>query len=535
MAGATLAVRGGWISLDFVSYLIKITWVFIEFYMAIKRALISVSDKTGIVEFVKRIASRGIEILSTGGTAKILKEAGLDVLDVSDYTGFPEMMDGRVKTLHPKIHGGLLALRNNKDHLSQAEKNEIKMIDLVVVNLYPFQTEPCIENIDIGGPTLLRSAAKNFEFVTVVTSPQDYDFIADIILEKGDTDIETRKKLAGKVFTFTSQYDEDIDRYFREMLGDPELLNLHYEKVCSLRYGENPNQKAAFFRNPKNTDANITNSVVLHGKQLSFNNLVDGNSALTLVKEFSEPTAVFIKHNNPCGVASAERIEDAFFNAYQVDPMSAFGCIIAVNRKVNEEIVQHIKDNKMFVELIIAPSYQEKALEILKQKKNLRILQTGELKEDLSKTDIKKIAGGILIQTKDNYKMTETDLKVVTKKSPSKEEIESMLFANKVCKHVMSNAVVMAKGKTVTGLGAGQMSRVDSVRIAGFKGGERIKGSVMASDAFFPFSDALEQSVELGVTAIIQPGGSINDDVIIRRADELGISMVFTGRRYFRH
>lgn len=503
--------------------------------MAIERALISVSDKSGIVDFAKKIVAKGVEILSTGGTAKALKEAGIAVIDVSDYTGFPEMMDGRVKTLHPKIHGGLLALRDNKDHMAQAEANGIKMIDLVVVNLYPFEKEATIENIDIGGPSMLRSAAKNFEFVTVVTDHADYEKVAEMISENGDTDPETRKKLARKVFTLTSRYDELIDRYFREMLEEPELLDLHYEKVSSLRYGENPHQKAAFFRNPENHDANITNSQVLHGKQLSFNNLVDGDSALELVKEFKEPTAVFIKHNNPCGVAGAEKIEEAFIEAYKVDPMSAFGCIIAVNREVNEAVVDHLKKEKMFVEMIIAPSYEKKALERLKKSPNLRILETGELKLDLFKTDIKKVAGGLLIQTKDAYELTKDDLKVVTKKKPTDEEIESMLFANKVCKHVMSNAVVMAKGTIVTGIGAGQMSRVDSVYIAGHKGGERIKGSVMASDAFFPFADALEQAIDLGVTAIIQPGGSINDELVIKRADELGISMLFTGRRYFRH
>lgn len=503
--------------------------------MAIKRALISVSDKSGIVEFAKKISEAGIEIISTGGTAKFLKEAGIDIVDVSDYTGFPEIMDGRVKTLNPKIHGGILAMRNNKSHIEEAEKNGIKMIDLVVANLYPFEKEPSIENIDIGGPSMIRAAAKNFEFVTVVSNPEDYESVSKMISENGDTDIETRKLLARKAFTQTSRYDERIDHFFRQMVGEPELLDLHYEKLCSLRYGENPHQKAAFFKNLLNNDANITNSKVLHGKQLSFNNLVDGDSALELVKEFDEPTAVFIKHNNPCGVASAEKIEDAFLQAYQVDPMSAFGCIIAVNREVNEAIVDRMKEHKMFVELIIAPSYEAKAFERLKARKNLRILEVGMLKEDSVKRDIKKIAGGILIQTKDNYKLTEKDLNVVTSKHPTKDEVESMLFANKVCKHVMSNAVVMAKGSVVTAIGAGQMSRVDSVKIAGIKGGENIKGSVMASDAFFPFPDALEQAVELGVTAIIQPGGSINDDAVIKRADELGISMVFTGRRYFRH
>ena len=512
--------------------------------MAIKRVLISVSDKTGIVEFAQKLASKDIEILSTGGTAKALKEAGVKVKDVSDYTGFPEMMDGRVKTLHPKVHGGILALRDNEGHLKAAKENEIEFIDMVVVNLYPFQKTvekedvseaEATQNIDIGGPSMIRSAAKNYQFVTVVTDPKDYDEVAKEILEKGETELSTRKKLARKAFTMTYRYDEAIDHYFRKLLDEPELLDLHYEKVTSLRYGENPHQKAAFFRNPENHDSNITNSKVLHGKQLSFNNLVDGDSALELVKEFKEPTVVYIKHNNPCGVASAGTIEEAFIDAYKIDPLSAFGSIIALNREVNEAIVDHMKNEKMFVEMIIAPSFEKKALKRLMTRENLRIIETGELKLDLLKTDIKKVAGGILIQTKDTDEITEADLKVVTKKQPTKEEVASMLFANKVVKHVMSNAVVMAKGTVVTGIGAGQMSRVDSVTIAGIKGGEKIKGSVMASDAFFPFTDAMEMAVNLGVTAIIQPGGSVRDEEIIQRADELGISMVFTGRRYFRH
>lgn len=512
--------------------------------MAIKRVLISVSDKTGIVEFAQKLISKGIEILSTGGTAKALKEAGVKVKDVSDYTGFPEMMDGRVKTLHPKVHGGILALRDNEGHLKAAKENEIEFIDMVVVNLYPFQKTvekedvseaEATQNIDIGGPSMIRSAAKNYQFVTVVTDPKDYDEVAKEILEKGETELSTRKKLARKAFTMTYRYDEAIDHYFRKLLDEPELLDLHYEKVTSLRYGENPHQKAAFFRNPENHDSNITNSKVLHGKQLSFNNLVDGDSALELVKEFKEPTVVYIKHNNPCGVASAGTIEEAFIDAYKIDPLSAFGSIIALNREVNEAIVDHMKNEKMFVEMIIAPSFEKKALKRLMTRENLRIIETGELKLDLLKTDIKKVAGGILIQTKDTDEITEADLKVVTKKQPTKEEVASMLFANKVVKHVMSNAVVMAKGTVVTGIGAGQMSRVDSVTIAGIKGGEKIKGSVMASDAFFPFTDAMEMAVNLGVTAIIQPGGSVRDEEIIQRADELGISMVFTGRRYFRH
>ncbi len=503
--------------------------------MAIKRALISVSNKEGVIDFARKLADMGVEILSTGGTAKVLTEAGVKVVEVSDYTGFPEMMDGRVKTLNPKIHGGLLALRDDGEHMKQAEENGIKMIDLVVVNLYPFFEAPSIENIDIGGPSMLRSAAKNFEFVTVVCEPSDYEAVMAEISADGETSLETRKKLARKVFTLTHRYDEAIDNFFRESLGEPELLNLHYEKVCSLRYGENPHQKAAFFRNPENHDSNITNSEVLHGKELSFNNLVDGDSALELVKEFSEPTAVFIKHNNPCGVASAATIEEAFKAGHDVDPMAAFGCIIAVNREVNEAMVDFMKERKMFVEVIIAPSYSEEALRRLMTRENLRILRVGDLKLDQMKTDIKKVAGGLLIQTKDSYELQPSDLTVVTMKKPSEEEIASMLFAMKVCKHVMSNAVVMAKGTTVVAVGAGQMSRVDSVKIAGIKGGENVRGSVMASDAFFPFTDAMEDAVALGVCAIMQPGGSVNDDAVIKRADELGISMVFSGRRYFRH
>ena len=382
---------------------------------------------------------------------------------------------------------------------------------------------------------MIRSAAKNFKFVTIVADPNDYDEVANEIEKNGETTLEFRKKLARKAFTLTHRYDDRIERYLRIKLDEPELLDLHYEKLCSLRYGENPQQKAAFFRNPENQDANITNSKVLHGKQMSFNNIVDGDSALELVKEFKEPTVVMIKHNNPCGVASSTTIEEAFKLSHQVDPMSAFGCIIASNREITPAIVDYMKEAKMFVEMIIAPSFEKKALERLMTRENLRIVETGELKLDMLKTDIKKVAGGLLIQTKDMYELTPADLKVVTKKKPTDEEIDSMLFATKVVKHVMSNAVVMSKGKVVMAVGAGQMSRVDSVSIACQKGGDRIKGSVMSSDAFFPFTDAMELAVKNGVTAIIQPGGSVRDDEVIKRADELGISMVFSGRRYFRH
>jgi phosphoribosylaminoimidazolecarboxamide formyltransferase/IMP cyclohydrolase len=520
------------------------------------RALISVSDKKGVVEFARSIASAkmvgGVEILSTGGTAKALCEAGIKVTDVSEVTGFPEILDGRVKTLHPKIHGGLLAVRGNPEHMRILREQGIEPIDLVVVNLYPFEKtiaregvteDEAIENIDIGGPSMIRSAAKNFKSVTVVVDPMDYDDIAKEFEVNGSTSLETRKRLARKAFTRTYQYDEAIEHYFRKQLGQPELLDLHYEKVMSMRYGENPHQKAVFFRNPQNHDPNITNARVLHGKQLSFNNIVDGDSALELVKEFDRCAAAIIKHNNPCGVATAETIEEALHAAFDVDSKSAFGGVLALNRECTEGIADFILEKKWFLEIIIAPKFSPTALAKLEKKKDLRLLETGELIRDVNSRDIKKVSGGILVQTKDTYVVQESDLKVVTKKAPTKEEIHAMLFANIVVKHVHSNAVVFAKvisGKSATvevcvGIGAGQMSRVDSVFLGATKGGENIRGSIMASDAFFPFPDAVEEAVKYGVTAIIQPGGSIRDEEVFRRADELGISMVTTGYRFFRH
>ncbi|MCA9373770.1 bifunctional phosphoribosylaminoimidazolecarboxamide formyltransferase/IMP cyclohydrolase [Candidatus Peregrinibacteria bacterium] len=510
----------------------------------IKKALISVSDKTGLVELGKGLSDLGIEILSTGGTAQTLKDAGIPVTMVSDYTGSPEILDGRVKTLHPKIHGGILAVRNNPRHMKQLEENGIDPIDLVVVNLYPFEEvierddadpEEIIENIDIGGPSMVRSAAKNFEFVTVVTSPKDYEKVLKELQEHGETSLELREKLSWKAFSRTYHYDEAIDHYFRSRLGEAELLDLHYEKVQSLRYGENPHQKAAFFRNPINRDSNITNAKMLQGKHLSFNNIVDGDSALELVKEFSRPTVAVIKHNNPCGVASGETIEDAFEAAYGVDSMSSFGGVIALNRSCNKAIVDSIFEKKWFVEIIIAPHFDEDVVEMMKSKPKVRLLEVGELKLDVNRRDIKKVAGGILVQTQDTYKLTADDLKVVSKKKPTEEQIQSMLFASKIVKHVKSNAIVLAKGEVVQGIGAGQMSRVDAVHLACYKAGERAKGSVMASDAFFPFADGIEMAHEHGVEAVIQPGGSIKDDEVIKRVDELGMAMVFTGVRFFRH
>lgn len=510
----------------------------------IKRALISVTDKTGIAEFAKKLASKSVEILSTGGTAKVLKEAGVKVVEVSDFTGFPEMLDGRVKTLHPKVHGGLLAVRAKKEHMEALKKHDIGTIDLVVVNLYKFEEtvekegvkeEEAIENIDIGGPSMIRSAAKNFVSVTVVTDPDDYDSIWKEIEKNGDTGIETRKRLAWKAFNKTYKYDESIEHYFRKLLGEAELMDLHYEKVMSLRYGENPHQKAAFFRNPENHDANITNAKVLHGKQLSFNNIVDGDSALELVKEFKRPTVTIIKHNNPCGVASADTIEEAMEKAYLVDSMSAFGGVMACNRPVTKAMVDSINKKKWFLEIIIAPKFEEDAMKELTKKPNLRLLETGPLKLDVNRRDIKKVAGGILIQSEDTYEVTEKDIKVVSKKQPTKEQIQAMLFATKVCKRVKSNAIILAKGEEVMGIGAGQMSRVDAVHLACYKAGEKAKGSVMASDAFFPFADGIEMAAENGVVAVISPGGSIRDEEVVKRADELGLVMVFTGIRLFRH
>jgi phosphoribosylaminoimidazolecarboxamide formyltransferase/IMP cyclohydrolase len=430
----------------------------------------------------------------------------------------------------------------------QAKAHKIDMIDLIVVNLYPFtQTiekegvtqEEAIEQIDIGGPTVLRAAAKNFASVTVVTDPADYDLVAKEIEKRGDTTIETRGTLAWKVYEKTANYDRAIANWFRKNLDKPELLSLYYEKVYSLRYGENPHQKAAFFRNPENHDSNVTNAKVLHGKELSFNNIVDANSALELVKEFEKPTVVFIKHNNPCGVASAKTIEKAFDLSFKVDSKSAFGSVVALNRNLTLKIAEYIKENKIFIEVIICPAFEKEALKMLMEKPNIRLLETGELKLDTEKRDIKKVAGGILVQAANTYTVTEKDLKVVTKKSPTEQEIRAMLFANKVCKHVMSNSVVFAKSyddvDVTTGIGAGQMSRVDSVWIAGRKGGDAVKGSVMASDAFFPFPDGVEEAAKVGVTSIIHPGGSIRDQEVIDVANKLGLSMVTSGIRLFRH
>ncbi len=512
----------------------------------IARALISVSDKTDLLPLAEALIRHGAEILSTGGTAKALKEAGIKVTDVSDYTGFPEMMGGRVKTLHPLVHGGILMRRGEDDEV--AAKNGIQPIDMVVINLYPFSEtvakegiteEEAIEQIDIGGPAMLRSAAKNFQFVTALTAIKDYSTVIEE-LDQGGVSVETRRMLAVKVFEKTSNYDHAIAEHLRYK-GEPvELLDLHYEKVMKLRYGENPHQKAVFFRDPTDNFPNVTNAKVLQGKELSFNNIIDTDGALELVKDFDKPAAAVIKHTNPCGAATADSITEAFVEAYQVDPMAAFGCVIALNRPCTKEIAQYIVDNKMFVEIIVSPSFDEGALELLSKKQNLRLLETGELRRNPNQRSIKTVSGGILVQTADQYIVTTKDFKVVTKAEPTEDEIEAMLFARILVKHVKSNAVVFAKknsvgGCSATGIGAGQMSRVDSVIIARRKGGDRVPGSVMSSDAFFPFPDAVEEAHAAGIHAIIQPGGSIRDEEVIKKADELGLTMVCTGIRSFKH
>lgn len=513
----------------------------------IQRALLSVSDKTDLIPLAKALHEHGAELLSTGGTAKQIKEAGLPVTDVSDYTGFPEMMDGRVKTLHPLVHGGLLMRRGQDDEV--AEKNGIKPIDMVVINLYPFREtiakegiteDEAIEQIDIGGPSMLRSAAKNFKYVAALTAIKDYKAVINELKEKGGLSLETRRELAVTVFTKTNNYDAAIADYLRYQGESPELLDLHYEKVMQLRYGENPHQNAVFFRDPADNFPNVTNAKVLQGKQLSFNNIIDTDGALELVKDFEKPAAAVIKHTNPCGCATAENISDAFALAYEVDPLSAFGCVVALNRPCTKAIAEYIKNNKLFVEIVIAPSFEGDALEILGKRENLRLLETGELRKNPNQRNIKTVAGGILVQNADQYVVTEDDLKVATKETPTPQEKEAMLFARILVKHVKSNAVVFAKahekgGCVATGIGAGQMSRVDSVIIAKRKGGDRVAGSVMASDAFFPFPDSVEEAHAAGIHAIIQPGGSIRDEEVIAKADELGMTMVFTGIRSFKH
>ncbi len=522
--------------------------------MKIKRALISVSDKKGLEELVKVLNEFKVEILSTGGTAKLIAGLGIPVKSVSDYTGFPEMLDGRVKTLHPKVHGGLLAMRDKKEHMEQIKKHDIGLIDMVVVNLYPFEKtvaqpgvklEEAIENIDIGGPSMLRSAAKNSKDVVVVCNPDRYkDVIEELKKNDGAVSDELHFKLGVEVFEKTSKYDAAIYSYLKKQAegegsrvegeGFPDALELRFDKVQGLRYGENPHQKASFYKDKNMSAVGISNAKQLHGKELSFNNIIDLDAALEIVKEFKEPAASIIKHTNPCGAASNKTLADAYNDALDCDKISAFGSIVGLNREVDFKTAEAII-NAGFTECIIAPSYEKKALDILTAKKNLRLIEVGELKGIEKDYDLKKVVGGLLIQDRDIFHIEEKDLKVVTKKRPTKEETASLLFGWKIVKHVRSNAIVLSHGTKTVGIGAGQMSRVDSMVIAIMKSKGLSKGATCASDAFFPKEDAIEEAKKAGITSIIQPGGSIRDEDVIKACDDAGISMVLTGVRHFKH
>ena len=521
--------------------------------MKIKTALISVSDKTGLDDFVRGIHSLGVKIISTGGTAKRIVSLGVPATEVSEHTGFPEMLDGRVKTLHPKIHGGLLALRENKDHMEIIKKHGIGLIDMVVVNLYPFEKtvsnpdvklHEAIENIDIGGPSMLRSAAKNFKSVAVICNPDRYVKVLEE-LRANDCQLseKTLSELAVEVFEKTSKYDNAINSYLGAKLtsktsevGFPEIFSFSAKRSQQLRYGENPHQKAAFYVNSSVSESCVANAKQLHGKELSFNNILDLNAALEIVKDFQEPACSIIKHTNPCGAAVSKNLTGAYLDALDCDKLSAFGSIVGFNKCVDMNTARAILDSADFVECIVAPGYEVVALDALKTKKNLRIMDVPPMSgRDPSDVDIKKVVGGILTQERDLGEETPQSLRVVTKKEPSQEEIKSLLFGFAIAKHVKSNAIVICQGTKTVGVGAGQMSRVDSVMIASRKAHDRSKGATLASDAFFPKEDGIEMAHQAGISAIIQPGGSIRDKEVIEACNKFGIAMVFSGTRHFKH
>ncbi|WP_017444465.1 bifunctional phosphoribosylaminoimidazolecarboxamide formyltransferase/IMP cyclohydrolase [Gayadomonas joobiniege] len=522
----------------------------------IKRALISVSDKTGIVEFASALNQAGVEILSTGGTYKLLKENQIPAVEVSDYTGFPEMMDGRVKTLHPKVHGGILGRRGQDAEVMQA--HGIEQIDMVVVNLYPFANtvakpdctlEDAIENIDIGGPTMVRSAAKNHKDVTIVVNANDYQrVLTEMQSNNNSLSYQSRFDLAIAAFEHTAAYDGMIANYFGRLVPDyhsekadespfPRTYNSQFIKKQDLRYGENSHQKAAFYVEKESQEASVASATQLQGKALSYNNIADTDAALECVKEFKQPACVIVKHANPCGVALGENLLQAYDKAYQTDPTSAFGGIIAFNQTLDAETAAAIIE-RQFVEVIIAPEVSAEAAEVIKAKQNVRLLACGQWQNKTSGFDYKRVNGGLLVQDRDQGMVTEADLKVVTKKQPTAEELNDLLFCWKVAKYVKSNAIVYCKGNQTIGVGAGQMSRVYSAKIAGIKAADEnleVAGSVMASDAFFPFRDGIDAAAAAGITAVIQPGGSMRDEEVIAAADEHGMAMVFTGMRHFRH
>ncbi|MDP2712569.1 MAG: bifunctional phosphoribosylaminoimidazolecarboxamide formyltransferase/IMP cyclohydrolase [Solirubrobacteraceae bacterium] len=513
--------------------------------VTIRRALLSVSDKRGIVDFANGLAALGVELVSTGGTAAALADAGLEVRAIEDFTGFPEIMDGRVKTLHPRLYAGLLAVRDDPAHMAALGEHEIEEVDLVCVNLYPFERAVAsrlppaqiIENIDIGGPTMIRAAAKNHAFAAVVTSPESYDAVLDELRGTGgQLSMPTRESLAAEAFAYTARYDTAVARWFAEKSEDfPPLHVRAYEKVTDLPYGENPHQRAAYYRQVGARTHILSGIDQHHGKQLSFNNLVDLDSARAVVREFDTPACVIVKHNNPCGAAVGDAARQAYERAFATDPLSAFGGVIAFNRPVDAATAERLAEQ--FVEVLIAPGFEQGALEILQRKPSIRILEDGERRAPLfAEPEIKQVMGGLLVQDRDVDLADRTEMEVVTERHPSDDEWRDLMFAWKVCMHVRSNAIVLARGEATAGIGAGQMSRVDSVRLAVDKSRlESLAGAVLASDAFFPFSDGPEIAIGAGVTAIIQPGGSRRDPEVVEAADAAGIAMVFTSRRHFRH
>jgi phosphoribosylaminoimidazolecarboxamide formyltransferase/IMP cyclohydrolase len=516
--------------------------------VCIERALLSVSNKDGLVAFAKGLKELGVDIISTGGTATLLERNGVLTIGISEVTGWPEMLDGRVKTLHPAIHAGILARRDSKEHMAQLQKAGLKKIDMVVVNLYPFKEtvlrgaplDEIIENIDIGGPSLIRAAAKNYLGVAVVTDPARYpSLLQEMETSAAQISEDTLRQLALEAYRSTAVYDSMISSYLAKVFpGDlfPSSYSLGMDKAYDLRYGENPQQTGAFYMDPFVTGVSVGKSEKLHGREISYNNILDLESALELLREFPDrPTAVVIKHTNPCGIASSDSLVDAFVTAYNVDSLAAFGCVIGLNREVDLPTAEQIGSH--FVDCVIAPEYAPEALAVLSKKKNIRLLRTGATiaHDQRPELKMKKVKGGLLVQTADVQPLDPGTLKVVTVRAPTEEETKSMLFAWKVCKHVWSNAIILAKGERVVGIGAGQMSRVDSSMIAAYKAKENARGAVMASDAFFPFRDGIDEAAKAGVTAVIQPGGSIRDEEVIKAADEHGMAMVFTGVRIFRH
>jgi phosphoribosylaminoimidazolecarboxamide formyltransferase / IMP cyclohydrolase len=515
----------------------------------IQRAILSVTDKTGLAEFARKLAGMGVELISTGGTAKLLRDSGIGVKDISELTGFPEMLDGRVKTLHPKVHGGILHRREDASHRAAVAEHGIQPIDMVVVNLYAFEKtaakpgvhfEELVENIDIGGPSMIRSAAKNFHDVAIVTSPSDYEAIAEEMSKSGGSvSSGTKWRLAQKAFATTAAYDSAIAStlervstngsfHLEQPAGFPEKLRLSFSKVSDLRYGENPHQKAAMYSDGSGTG--VANARQVQGKELSYNNIVDLQAAWDLAQEFEEPICAIIKHTNPCGTANGKTLTEAYKRALECDPVSAFGGVIGVNRPVDAAAAEEMA--KLFLEVIAAPSFEKGALEKFAAKKNLRLV---EITNSPQKWVLKNVSGGMLVQDNDLHQLKESDLKIVTKRQPTAEEKSALLFAWKVCKHVKSNAILYSRDGQTVGVGAGQMSRVDSCRIGAQKAVLPLKGTVAASDAFFPFPDGVEEIAKAGATGIIQPGGSVRDQEVIEAADRLGLAMIFTGVRHFRH